>query len=217
MTTRSAIAKHWIPFAGVCACLTCLSPAVSAQTNTITYDLQDVWLDPYISHNWLEPQLMTGTFEWTYEDGDFENGTGVFTQLYIPWYGSDIDGLNITIETGGLETSLAGNWHDRGCDVNLKFMEPLTQLDPSSINLAISAFDIQYGVSYQGKPISGVIVPLRQGCPGDFNGDGAVNTLDVLAFLHVWSAGDQAADFNDDGEVNTLDVLAFLNAWSAGC
>jgi len=54
-------------------------------------------------------------------------------------------------------------------------------------------------------------------CPGDFNNDGQVNTLDVLAFLNAWSAGDPSADFNADGTVNTLDVLAFLNAWSAGC
>jgi len=54
-------------------------------------------------------------------------------------------------------------------------------------------------------------------CPADFNGDGEVNTLDVLAFLNVWSAGDMAADFNGDGEVNTLDMLAFLNAWTTGC
>jgi hypothetical protein len=54
-------------------------------------------------------------------------------------------------------------------------------------------------------------------CLADFNGDGSVNTLDVLAFLNAWSAGDPAADFNGDGSINTLDVLAFLNAWSAGC
>lgn len=56
-----------------------------------------------------------------------------------------------------------------------------------------------------------------QPCVADFNGDGVVNTLDVLAFLNAWSAGDPRADFNGDGTVNTLDVLAFLNAWSAGC
>jgi hypothetical protein len=54
-------------------------------------------------------------------------------------------------------------------------------------------------------------------CGADFNGDGAVNTLDVLAFLNAWSAGDPRGDFNGDGAINTLDVLAFLNAWSAGC
>jgi hypothetical protein len=55
------------------------------------------------------------------------------------------------------------------------------------------------------------------GCVGDFNGDGAVNTLDVLAYLNAWAAGDPSADINGDGSVNTLDVLAFLNAWAQGC
>ncbi|MFG0241511.1 MAG: GC-type dockerin domain-anchored protein [Phycisphaerales bacterium JB054] len=54
-------------------------------------------------------------------------------------------------------------------------------------------------------------------CPADFNGDGDVNTLDVLAFLNAWSDGDPEADINEDGTVNTLDVLAFLNLWGAGC
>ncbi len=54
-------------------------------------------------------------------------------------------------------------------------------------------------------------------CPVDFNGDGEVNTLDVLAFLNAFTAGDDTADFNGDGNVNTLDVLAFLNAYVIGC
>ncbi|HZW09196.1 MAG TPA: GC-type dockerin domain-anchored protein [Phycisphaerales bacterium] len=54
-------------------------------------------------------------------------------------------------------------------------------------------------------------------CVADFNGDGSVNTLDVLAFLNAWNARDPAADINGDGNINTLDVLAFLNAWTAGC
>jgi hypothetical protein len=54
-------------------------------------------------------------------------------------------------------------------------------------------------------------------CPADFNSDGSVNTLDVLAFLNAWNAQDPEADFNGDGAVNTLDVLAFLNEWNGGC
>ncbi|MFG0241144.1 MAG: GC-type dockerin domain-anchored protein [Phycisphaerales bacterium JB054] len=55
------------------------------------------------------------------------------------------------------------------------------------------------------------------GCIADFNGDGEVNTLDVLSFLNAWNAGDGSADINGDGDVNTLDVLAFLNLWNEGC
>ena len=64
---------------------------------------------------------------------------------------------------------------------------------------------------------SACLTIVGTGCPVDFNGDGTVNTLDVLSFLNAWSAQDPSADFNGDGTVNTLDVLAFLNAWSAGC
>jgi hypothetical protein len=54
-------------------------------------------------------------------------------------------------------------------------------------------------------------------CYADFNDDGSVNTVDVLAFLNAWSAGNASADCNDDGSVNTVDVLCFLNLWNAGC
>ena len=54
-------------------------------------------------------------------------------------------------------------------------------------------------------------------CVADFNGDGNVNTQDVLAFLNAWNAGDSRADINGDGSVNTQDVLAYLNLWNAGC
>ncbi len=54
-------------------------------------------------------------------------------------------------------------------------------------------------------------------CAGDFNSDCTVNTVDVLAFLNAWSAGDMSADCNGDGVINTLDVICFLNAWTSGC
>lgn len=54
-------------------------------------------------------------------------------------------------------------------------------------------------------------------CPADFNGDGAVDSLDFLAFLNAFAARDPAADFNDDGAVDTLDFLSFLNSFVSGC
>jgi choice-of-anchor B domain-containing protein len=61
------------------------------------------------------------------------------------------------------------------------------------------------------------IVSLESSCTADFNGDGDVNTLDMLAFLNAWNDGDSSADINGDGTINTLDVLEYLNLWSAGC
>ena len=37
-------------------------------------------------------------------------------------------------------------------------------------------------------PVDLVVSPGAP-CPADFNGDGAVNTLDVLNFLNAWVAG----------------------------
>ncbi|MFG0243792.1 MAG: GC-type dockerin domain-anchored protein [Phycisphaerales bacterium JB054] len=54
-------------------------------------------------------------------------------------------------------------------------------------------------------------------CHADFNGDYALDTLDVLLFLNSWSSGSQSADYDGNGTVNTLDFLAFLNDWVAGC
>ncbi len=58
---------------------------------------------------------------------------------------------------------------------------------------------------------------VYSGPPADFNDDGTVNTVDFLAFLNAWVAGDSSADMNHDGEVNTLDVLGFLSLYTSGC
>lgn len=58
---------------------------------------------------------------------------------------------------------------------------------------------------------------LAQTCPGDFNGDGLVDSRDVLAFLNAWAGGEPTGDFNGDGVIDTRDVLAFLNVWTSDC
>jgi hypothetical protein len=55
------------------------------------------------------------------------------------------------------------------------------------------------------------------GCVADFNGDGAVDTRDVLAFLNAWNQQDASSDCDGNGLIDTRDVLCFLNAWTTGC
>ena len=50
--------------------------AGQTQAATISYLLDDVFL--------ADGSQMTGAFDWTYDNGDFEGGTGVFTELEIP-------------------------------------------------------------------------------------------------------------------------------------
>ena len=54
-------------------------------------------------------------------------------------------------------------------------------------------------------------------CLADFNGDGVVDTRDVIGFLNAWTAQDAAADCDGNGVIDTRDVLCFLNLWAAGC
>jgi hypothetical protein len=54
-------------------------------------------------------------------------------------------------------------------------------------------------------------------CSADFNGDGSVDTRDVLAFLNAWTQQDPASDCDGNGAIDTRDVLCFLNVWTAGC
>ncbi|MBC8327716.1 MAG: hypothetical protein H8E31_03115 [Planctomycetes bacterium] len=77
-----------------------LSPAASAQTATVGYQLEDVWVDTALTQPWLPPQQMTGRFEWTYTVGDFENGSAQFTELSIPYYGTNFSSLVTTIDLG---------------------------------------------------------------------------------------------------------------------
>lgn len=65
--------------------------------------------------------------------------------------------------------------------------------------------------------IAAVFLEVSDVCLADFNGDGVVNTQDVLAFLAAWTAGDASADINGDGVVDTRDVIAFLSLWNEGC
>lgn len=72
-----------------------------------------------------------------------------------------------------------------------------------------------------GPPVeidfAAIAVEDDNGCVADFNGDGIVDTRDVLAFLNAWNAGAGSADIDGNGTVDTRDVLAFLNLWNAGC
>ncbi len=54
-------------------------------------------------------------------------------------------------------------------------------------------------------------------CQADFDGDGDVDTQDVLSFINAWSLGLGIADINNDGVVDILDMTLFLNIWSVGC
>jgi len=56
-----------------------------------------------------------------------------------------------------------------------------------------------------------VIVIEGQECPADFDGDGDVDTADLLHLLGAWGTPD--GDVDGDGDTDTADLLALLAAW----
>jgi hypothetical protein len=48
-------------------------------------------------------------------------------------------------------------------------------------------------------------------CPADFDGDGDVDTADLLHLLGAWGTPD--GDVDGDGDTDTADLLALLGTW----
>jgi hypothetical protein len=65
--------------------------------------------------------------------------------------------------------------------------------------------------------IDSLVFAAANPCRADFNGDGAVNVVDFLAFLAAYSAGDCLADLDGGGTVNVNDFLRFLAQYAVGC
>ncbi|MDY7109201.1 MAG: hypothetical protein SYC29_11255 [Planctomycetota bacterium] len=58
---------------------------------------------------------------------------------------------------------------------------------------------------------SAYIFDLGSACPADFDGNGVVDTVDLLYLLGAWGTPD--GDVDGDGNTDTVDLLALLGAW----
>ncbi len=145
--------------------------SASAQLSTRVFHFDDLHVDTGAPGG--PTSLMTGTFEWTYTPGDFENGTGTFTDLYIPGHGSSIAALVITVEPSQIEFSLDANLHDHGVDVSVKLLQPFSASQPAMVNTAQSSYQYESGVVTDGVFVSGSVVPqadIVDLCFGDGTG-----------------------------------------------
>ena len=128
--------------------------AFNVQAETVYYSLENVILE--------DLEQMTGIFSWTYDIDDFENGTGQFISLDIPWH--DENDLKITFDIGSsIEITLTNNLHDDGVDIMLVLTQPLTPNTSSLIdtNTAASSYDIGGNGFHKGHFIDGSISPTN--------------------------------------------------------
>lgn len=125
----------------------------------MTYDLDDVWLLPDITDPNTGTQQMTGRVVWTYTVGDFENGTGEFSDLYIPFSGTAIGPLDIVVETKSMEFVLQDDFHDLGVDVSLKLTGAFTEDAGATVDVVLSKWQVEVGTITSGHIISGSVIP----------------------------------------------------------
>jgi len=72
--------------------------------------------------------------------------------------------------------------------------------------------DIADGTSEDANG-NGIPDECEDECPADFDGDGDVDTADLLHLLGAWGTPD--GDVDGDGDTDTADLLALLGAWGA--
>lgn len=157
-TACRILSKLCLRMAYVISFVLCFALVERSNGDLVTFDLVDVQL--------TSTQQMTGSFDWTFTAGDFENGAGEFTNLSIPWYSPGISNLNITIESNSIEFSLKQNLDDRGIDISIFLVEPLAQDRSSLFDLERSKYEIApVNQIYRGSFISGSVVPRTSAVP----------------------------------------------------
>jgi hypothetical protein len=125
----------------------------SAQAETVFYKLNNVFLD--------SGQPMNGTFSWSYDVEEFENGIGQFLTLDIPYTLHDHTDLDASFDLGqSVEITLPGSFHDDGVDITLVLQIPLTPTTSSPLNLLESAYEIGGNGFHTGLFLAGSIVPI---------------------------------------------------------
>ena len=135
-----------------------------------------------------------------------------------------LDGMTAVIGAPPFRTGVAYEFDlTTGEQVRQLVPSDAVRLDKFGLSLAIEGTTVVAGRSNRatGDPSrwdgGAAYVFSLLPCAPDLDSNGRTNTLDVLLFLGLWSAGDPAADWNGDGTVNTLDFEAYLNDWAAGC
>jgi len=140
----------------------CIVATANAHAATVIYTLDNIVL--------ADTTQMTGTFSWTYDVGDFENGSGQFTSLDIPWTSHDHTDLHATCDIGSsIEITLEGSVHDDGVDITLVLAQPLTPTTSSLLVIGVgqSKYEIGGNGFHTGLIQSGSILPFPQ--PADLS------------------------------------------------
>jgi len=62
-----------------------------------------------------------------------------------------------------------------------------------------------------------ITITVLEGCSVDIDGDGMINTSDLIILLNNFGTDDPASDVNNDGVVNVLDLIELLLHYGQSC
>jgi hypothetical protein len=80
----------------------------------------------------------------------------------------------------------------------------------------LSAFDVLGVIESLAWSIdTSPYVEVCSSCLGDVNGDGWVDSADLLSVISAWGTADEVADLNADGIVDSMDLLEVISGWGA--
>lgn len=131
------------------------------------------------------------------------------TRACGPYTAQDFVALDTSDPIDGVDESVQPNFTASGSPIEVGFYRALA----SGIGGGPKASDC-------GLDNLVITITTPAACVGDLNGDNAVNTLDLTAFLArfgttVTPGG--PGDFNNDGAVNTSDLTTFLGRFGGAC
>ena len=67
-----------------------------------------------------------------------------------------------------------------------------------------------------GAPVFEGCPPQLTGCPGDLDGNGRIDVLDLQIYLGWYMDGNPLADLNGDGNVTYTDLIIYRSLWIPG-
>ncbi len=138
--------------------------------------------------------------------GEFSGGEWSFNVLD---YGSD-EAAPMGEDPG------TGTMPDPGADMFVALGEIGVPGNPARTDKTITGFRFKIYGSQTDLPIFLGCAPFETSCPGDIDGNGIVNLLDLQIYLSWFINGNSFADIDGDGVVDFLDLLAYRGIWTPG-
>ncbi|HZW10942.1 MAG TPA: GC-type dockerin domain-anchored protein [Phycisphaerales bacterium] len=87
---------------------------------------------------------------------------------------------------------------------------------PSNGDRFSRSLALRGGVAVVGAPADPAAY-LFNACAPDVSNDGTVDYVDFVSFLIAWSNHELVAEWDGNGLIDSRDLIAFLNEWVAGC